>query len=381
VSEPSDLLVIGAGAIGLSAAWRAAQRGLRVCVVERDRPGAGATPAAAGLLAPTDPDEWRGARGAFNIAAMAEWPAFAAELEQAGDGPIAYRRDGALRIALDEDERAELALAAAVLGDNGVAHELVDAGGVHAAEPNVRGAVAGLIVDSDAHVDTGRLISGLARACARAGVRVCTPVEPLSTLRDHDGAIEGVRLSDGTEERATLTLLASGAWSAEATWLPEEVRPDVRPVAGEFIALQGDPDAPLVRRAIRGRHGSVAPREGGVLWVGTTVRDAGYVTAPSAGGIHAILDRWTRLVPAIAELGIIRIGHGLRPVSPDGMPYVGASSIPGLALATGHGREGIIHAPLTGEAIAALAAGEELPPLLAPFAPGRRTADRERPGL
>jgi glycine oxidase len=371
VSEPSDLLVVGAGAIGLSAAWRAAQRGLRVCVVERDRPGAGATPAAAGLLAPTDPDEWRGARGAFNVAAMAAWPAFASELERAGDGPIAYRRDGALRIALDEDERAELVLAASVLRDAGVPHTLVDAAGALAAEPNVRGAVAGLIVDSDAHVDTGRLVSGLARACARAGVRVRAPVEPLSTLRDHDGRIEGVRLSDGTEERAALTVLATGAWSAQATWLPEEVRPAVRPLTGEFVMLQGDPDAPVVRRAVRGRHGSVAPREGGVLWVGTTVRDAGYVTAPSAGAIHQILHRWTSLVPAIADLGVIRVGHGLRPVSPDGMPYVGASAIPGLAVATGHGREGIIHAPLTGEAIAALAAGEELPALLAPFAPGR----------
>jgi glycine oxidase len=371
VSDPSDLLVIGAGAIGLSAAWRAAQRGLTVCVVERDRPGAGASPAAAGLLAPTDPDEWRGARGAFNIAAMAAWPTFAAELEQAGDGPIAYRRDGALRIALDDGDREELALAASVLADAGVVHTLVDAAGALEAEPNVRGAVAGLIVDSEAHVDTGRLVSGLARACARAGVRVRTAVEPLSTLHDHDGRIEGVRLSDGTEERAALTVLAAGAWSSQATWLPAQARPAVRPLTGEFVLLQGDPAAPVVRRAVRGRHGSVAPREGGVLWVGTTVRDAGYVTAPSAGAIHDILHRWTTLVPAIADLGIIRVGHGLRPVSPDGMPYVGTSAIPGLALATGHGREGIIHAPLTGEAIAALAAGEDLPELIAPFAPGR----------
>lgn len=371
MSEPSDLLVIGAGAIGLSAAWRAAQRGLRVCVVERERPGAGATPAAAGLLAPTDPDEWRGARGAFNIAAMAAWPAFAAELEQASGAKIAYRRDGALRIALDAEEAAELELAATVLAAAGVDHRPVDAAGVLAAEPNVRGAVAGLIVDSDAHVDTGRMVDALVRACARAGVRLCAPVEPLAAVRGHDGRVEGVRLSDGTEERAALTLLTAGAWSAQAAWLPAEVRPDVRPLTGEFLLLQGDPGAPPVRRAIRGRDGSIAPRENGVLWVGTTVRDAGYVERPSAGAIHTILHRWTTLVPAIADLGILRVGHGLRPVSADGMPYVGRSAIAGLALATGHGREGIIHAPLTGEAIATLAAGEEPSPLLAPFAPGR----------
>jgi glycine oxidase len=143
----------------------------------------------------------------------------------------------------------------------------------------------------------------------------------------------------------------------------------VRPLAGEYLLLRGDPSRPLCRRAVRGRHGSIAPREGGVYWVGTTVRDAGYAELPSAGAVHEILHRWTAVLPAIAELGVLHAGHGLRPATPDGMPYVGATAIPGLALATGHGREGIIHAPLTGEAIAALAAGEEPAALLAPFAP------------
>jgi glycine oxidase len=371
VTDSVDLLVVGAGVIGLSAAWRAAQRGLRVCVVERDVPGAGATTTAAGLLSPTDPQEWEGVRGAVNIAAMAAWPSFAADLERAADTSISYRRDGVLRIALDDDDRVELELVAATLQAAGVAHELVDADGVIAAEPGVRGAVAGLLVDSDAHVDTIRLAAALARACVRAGVDLQTGVEPLGALRARDGTIEGIRLSDGTERRAALTVLAAGVWSSQSTWLPAEALPAVRPVAGEYLLLQGDPAAPACRRALRSRYGAVAPRDGGVYWVGTTVREDGFVTLPSVSAIGEILLRCTELVPAFGDLGVLATGVGLRPVSEDRMPYVGASAIAGLALATGHGREGIIHAPLVAEAIAALATGEDPDPLMQPFSPGR----------
>ena len=96
-----DLLVVGAGVIGLSVAWRAAQRGLAVCVVERERPGVGASTAAAGLLGPSEPHAWTGPLGAATRAALEAWEDFALELERAADGPVGLRRDGALHIATD----------------------------------------------------------------------------------------------------------------------------------------------------------------------------------------------------------------------------------------------------------------------------------------
>jgi glycine oxidase len=117
--------------------------------------------------------------------------------------------------------------------------------------------------------------------------------------------------------------------------------------------------------------GSVAPRDEGRLWVGTTVRDVGYATLPAAGAVQSILERWTAVLPAIADLGVERVGCGLRPGSPDGMPFVGPGRRRGLAVGTGHGREGIIQAPLTGAALAGLAAGEPLPDIVAPFAADR----------
>jgi glycine oxidase len=372
MDESADLLVVGAGVIGLTAAWRAAQRGLSVRVVERDRVGRGATAAAAGILAPTDAAEWHGARGAVNLAAMAGWADFAAELRDASGDDVGYRRSGSLRLALDAAERRTLEELAASLAAAGVEHAVLDADACVAEEPGVRGAVAGLLSPGDAHVATDRLLTALTRACARAGVDLAERIEPTALLRARDGAVEGARLSDGTVQRAALTVVAAGAWTSQAPWLPPEARPPVRPLAGEYLLLRGKP---VCRRIVRTAAGSIAPRADGRLWTGTTLRAAGYASLPGAEPLRAILDRWIAVIPAIADLGVERTGIGLRPATPDGMPFVGPTGIPGLALATGHGREGIIQAPLTGEGVAALAAGEPPPAVLAPFSPGRPSAE------
>ncbi|MFN8204459.1 MAG: FAD-dependent oxidoreductase [Solirubrobacteraceae bacterium] len=368
MDDPVDLLVVGAGAIGLSAAWRAAQRGLRVRVLERDRPGAGASTAAAGVLAPTDPGEWVGVRGAFNLAAIRGWGAFAAELEEAAGTQVGHRRDGALRLAFDDADREVLGLVARTLAGAGVEHELVDGAGCRALEPGVRGAVAGLLTPRDEHVDPGRLVDALGRACTRAGVTITAGVTPVAALPGADGGVGGLRLSDGTKQPAALTVVAAGAWSSQAGWLAEALRPPVRPLAGEYVILRGEP---VIRRVLRTSVGPAAARDGGRLWVGTTLRDAGYLERPAAGEIAAVLARWTAILPAVAGLGFERAGCGLRPATPDGLPYVGPAAVAGLAYATGHGRMGVIHAPPTGAAIAALAAGEALPALVVPFAPDR----------
>lgn len=355
MSDEVDLLIVGAGAIGLSIAWRAAERGLRVRIVERAHAGAGASTAAAGILAPPRAvDELRGERGAATLRALARWPGFAAALERASGVPVGYRVDGMLRLARDDRERDELGGFAAALADAGVEHVLLDGDGVAAQEPGVRGVAAGLLVPGEAQVATDRLVAALVRACARAGARLDEGVEPAAALRDGDGRLAGVRLSDGSEQRAGLTVAAIGAWSATAAWLPAEGRPAVRPLAGEWLLLRG---RPVCRRVLRTADGSLAPRADGLHWVGTTVRDAGFVTHPRADALAAILTRWMALVPAVGALELVRAGVGLRPDSVDGAPIVGATAVDGLAVATGHGREGIVHAPLVAEAIVDLAAG------------------------
>ncbi|HEY8583564.1 MAG TPA: FAD-dependent oxidoreductase, partial [Capillimicrobium sp.] len=353
--EPVDLLIVGAGVIGLTAAWRCAQRGLRVRVVERARVGHGASTAAAGILAPADPAQLRGSEGADNLRAIELWPAFAAELEQAADTCVDLRRPGALHVVTAEDELPGLEAMASALAEAGVEHERLDPAGVARDEPGVRGALAGVLVPGDLSVATDRLVFALARACARAGVRIDEGVEPVALLREGgaDGPVAGARLSDETSQPARLTLAAVGAWSGSAAWLPEAARPAVRPLAGEWLILHGDA---VCHRVVRTPHGGACPRAGRRLWLGTTVREAGFPECPRADAIAAILANWAEVLPAVGGLEIERVGVGLRPKA-DGGPVVGASPVPGLAVAAGHGREGIIHAPLAGAAVAELAAG------------------------
>jgi glycine oxidase len=358
-SDSSDLLVVGAGVIGLSIAWRAAERGLSVRVLERGMPGAGASSAAAGILAPTEPHEWEGARGELNLASMAAWRSFAEQLTDVSGLDVGYRRDGSLRIALAEEQLAGLEAVRAVLSAAGIEHAPLDHDACLREEPGLRGVLAGLLAPEDAHVDTVALVAALAAACSARGVELEAGVEPTSSLLDAEGRLEALSLSDGRTVSAGLIVACSGAWTAQARWLPPAVgAADVRPVAGEYVLASGPPDARVCRRIVRSVDGPVVPRRAGRYWIGTSVRDAGYATQPRLGTVADVLTRIAAFLPAVEDLQVERVGIGLRPATSTGMPLVGASDVAGLAWATGHGREGILQAPPTAEAIVGLATGE-----------------------
>ena len=344
-----DVLVVGAGAIGLASAWRAAQRGLSVRVLERARPGAGATPVAAGILSPSDPREWEGERGRLNRTAMEAWEGFAAELAEASGADPGLRRPGSLRVARYERDFEWLDAAHRGLQAFGFEHERLDAAGVLRIEPGVRDAVAGVHAPGDAHVDTEALVAALEAAVLAAGVEISCGIEPAAL---HVGAaVEGVMLSDGGTQAAGAVVLATGAWSGAAPWLPAELRPPVRPVFGEMVMLTGEP---ACRHVVRTRGGSIVPRDGGRHWVGVTYRDAGFAPAPTADGVREILDRMLPLLPALGRLRMEGAAAGLRPIADASLPFVGPSPAPGLIWATGHGREGIMQVPVAAETVAGL---------------------------
>ncbi len=113
------------------------------------------------------------------------------------------------------------------------------------------------------------------------------------------------------------------------------------------------------------------PREDGRLIVGATVEERGFDTRVSAGGILELLREAYRLLPDVAEMELVGSLAGLRPGTPDNLPLIGPGAVEGLILATGHFRNGILLAPLTGEAIAAVLAGEPPPDPAALASPAR----------
>jgi len=169
--------------------------------------------------------------------------------------------------------------------------------------------------------------------------------------------IVGVRTERGEELRGGAIVLATGAWSGEAEWLPQAARPPVRPVKGQILELRSRDGAPPCGRIVASERVYLVPRPDGRLVVGATVEEQGFDTAVTTGGVHELLREAYRLLPDLAEMELVEATAGLRPGTPDNLPLVGPSGVDGLLWATGHYRNGILLAPLAAESIVAELAG------------------------
>ena len=357
-----DAVVVGAGVIGLACAWRAAQRGLSVAVVDGEAPGSGASRVAAGMLAPLGEASWgEEALLELNLASARLYPDFAAELAEASGAAVGYRRCGALHVALDRDEAEELRRRHRLHLSLGLDARWLRPRECRGIEPGLATAVAGGVHARDeGEVDPGSLVAALVRALEHGGVELVAGDEAAEALLDGD-RIAGVRTASGRELRAGATVLATGWWSGRAPWLPPHARPPVRPVKGQILTLRGDPRRPLCEGIVATQWVYVVPRADGRVAVGATVEERGADMTVTAGGVHELLREAYRVLPDIAELELGGAFAGLRPTTPDNAPVIGAGALDGLVLATGHFRNGVLLAPVTAEAVAATLAGEAPP--------------------
>jgi glycine oxidase len=351
-----DAIIVGGGVIGLCSAWRAAQRGARVAVLERERPPAGATRVAAGMLAPVgeltfgEPELLE-----LTLAAAELYPAFVAELEGATGMATGHRACGALHVALDRDEAAQLRRVHDLQRSLGLAAEWLAPSRCRELEPGLTPSPAGGVhAAGEGSIDPRRLTTALLAALEGEGVEVRSGAEATEALIER-GRIAGVRTGAGGELLGGAVVLATGAWSGRADWLPEHARPPVRPVKGQILELRpaAGEECP-VGRIVASERVYLVPREDGRLIVGATVEERGFDTAVTAGGVHELLREAYRLVPEVAEMELVEAMAGLRPGTPDNMPLVGPGELEGLLLATGHHRNGILLAPLAADLIADL---------------------------
>jgi glycine oxidase len=351
-----DVVVVGAGVIGLACAWRAAERGLRVLVLERDRPGSGASNVAAGMLAPVGEATF-GEDRLLELALESHrlWPRFDAELAAAAGGETGYTRLGALHVALDRDEAAELRRRFELMRSLELAAEWLRPSACRELEPGLASVTAGVLAPHEAGVDPRSLVGALVRAFEAAGgaIEIGEGVEAVI----EGERLAGVRTREGREHRAGTTVLAAGSWSA-FEWLPAEARPRIRPVKGQILTLRGPAGEPVCERIVVSERVYMVPRADGRLVVGATVEEQGFDTRITAGGVHELLREAYRTLPDVAELELVEAIAGLRPATPDNMPLIGPTPLDGLVLATGHFRNGILLAPVTADRVAAHLAGE-----------------------
>lgn len=359
-NQSYDAIIAGAGVIGLACAWRAAREGARVVVVDRSDPASGATRVAAGMLAPVgELDFGEDALLELRGAAARLYPRFVEELEESAGVVVGYSRCGGLHLALDRDEAVELRRIHDLQQSLGLETEWLRARECRRLEPGLAPSLhGGVHLAGDAAVDPRALSEALLAALASEGSEVMSGVE-IERALIAGGRIVGISTDRG-ELRAGAVVLACGAWSGEASWLPPRARPTVRPVKGQVLELAGPAGTPVCSRIVASERAYLVPRADGRLILGATTEEQGFDTRVTAGGVHELLREAYRLLPEIAELELLGAEAGLRPCTPDNLPLVGPGEIEGLILATGHHRNGILLAPLTAERVARLLSGAEV---------------------
>jgi len=385
-AQPSDVVVIGAGTIGLAAAWRMAARGMTVAVVDPE-PGRGASWAAAGMLAPVS-EVHHGEEPLLALAleSARRWPAFAAELGAAVGRPIGYRTEGTLVVAVDDGDKAWAEDLYRFQRELGLDVQWLTGRRARQLEPAIAPGVRGAIwAPGDHQVDNRLLVGALLHAAVAAGVVVHR--ERAVRLECSAGAVSGVGLSGGTTLHATTVVLAAGSWSGQLEGLPPGAAPAVRPVKGQIVRLLPCERAPVLTRTVRGMvQGSsvyVVARHDGSVVVGATVEERGFDTTVTAGAVYELLRDAHRVVPGVTEMVLGEVTVGLRPGTPDNAPIVGRApvqGVDGLVVATGHYRQGILLTPLTADAVTAVVCGDEPPAEMTPFGPGRFAALEARAG-
>ncbi|MEP6695985.1 MAG: glycine oxidase ThiO [Pseudonocardiales bacterium] len=372
----TDVLVVGAGVIGLSVAWRAAQRGLSVTVAD-PTPGEGATHAAAGMLAPvTELHYGETPLLALNVESARRYPAFVAELEQAGHLPVGYRACGTVQAAWDAADLAALRDLHAFHRTLGLPSELVSGAELRRLEPGLAaGLPGGLVAAGDHQVDNRLLHAALLAAAAGSGVSLVASA--VAAVDIDAGNVIGIRLATGQVISVGQVVLAAGVWSRQIAGLPADALPPVRPVKGQTLRLRAE-GTPLLSHVLRGSvRGSpvyLVPRADGRIVVGASSEAVGFDLRPRAGAVYELLRDAQALLPEIGEAELEEVSTGLRPATPDNAPLIGQTAQPGLLVATGHYRNGLLLAPVTADAMAGVLAGEAMPLGLAAFSPMRYAA-------
>ncbi len=367
-AKKPTVAIIGAGVIGLGIAWRLAARGAAVAVFDRGAAGAGASHAAAGMLAAcAEAEPGEEALVALGRESQARWPAFAAELEQASGIEVGLRPEGTLVVALTADDQSRLNHQLGFQQKLGLPLHWISAAETRRREPHLAGKLAGAVFSpQDTQVDNRKLAAALRIAAEAAGASV-NEHRAVDAISSNAARVDGIVLADGSKVRADTVVLAAGAWSRTIAGLAPDLRPPVRPIKGQMLALRMDPAAPLLSHVVWAPGAYLVPRRDGRLIVGATVEEKGYDASLTAGGVLTLLEAAWRAVPAVEELAIDEMWVGHRPGSRDDAPILGAAPVDGLVYATGHHRNGILLTPITADAIARLVLDGVAEPAIRPF--------------
>ncbi len=347
------VVVVGGGVVGCASALALAARGAHVVVVERGALGGEASTAAAGILgAQIEAHESRDTFESF-LRARAAYASWSEQLRESTGVDIGYRVSGALSLATSEAEREAIERGAAWQRESGARAELLDGAHARTIEPELSShVVVAAFYPDEAQVEPQSLMRALSVALAREATRINVKTgASVERLIVEGGRCIGV-VVDGERIDADATLLAAGSWSSLVAGLPMDV-PRVEPIRGQMVLLE-EP-SPRLRHIVTGRDVYAVPRGDGRVVCGSTLEAVGFERGVTASGVRSILEGVTALAPSLANAAQISTWSGFRPHA--AAPIVGATRLPGLFMATGHYRNGILLAKVTADAVSSAIVG------------------------
>lgn len=345
-----DVIIVGGGVIGLSIAYALAREGASVTVLDAGHPGQ-ASSAAAGMLAPLAESGKPGPFVATALDSLRRWPSFVAQLREDAETPLAILGPGTLRVARTEQEEDALCASLAWQQALGLPLHRLNRAEVRALEPNLGPDVRGAVFSpEERHVEPCVLLAALTDACRRRGVTVRSSVM-VTGFAMTASRVTAVQTTAGDVSGGQI-VIAGGAWS-EGIGRHLGLSLPVRPLRGQIVALGPVAPAPF-RHTLYAHGGYLVPRPDGRVIAGATEEAVGFDAGTTTAGLASQVQMAATLIPSLAHSSIHSAWAGLRPVSADALPLLGR--VPGwdnVHVATGHGRNGILLTPLTGDLIAA----------------------------
>lgn len=369
--ERADVVIVGGGIVGLALAFELQRRGAETVVLERGRVAARETSAlgcAAGMVNPqanpgVEPEPVRD----LSLLARHLYADWVATIEEDAGLPCEYDTRGGLTVALSDAEEVALDRALDWQRARALPFEVLAAEEARAREPRLGPDVrAAFAFSQDGQIAPARLGQALLLAARSRGALVLEHVPALGVVVESGRAI-GVETPNG-RILADAVVNAGGAYSASLRGVPPL---PIVPVRGQMVSLDASADGERLSRFVHGVGVYLVPRRDGSLVVGSTLERAGFDARPTSAGVSGLLLRAASIVPVTADYAVLETWSGLRPASPDGIPILGETSIPGYHLAAGHFKNGVLMAPASAVLVASLLARERPPLPETPFSPAR----------